>query len=166
MLTKSAATEPIQKTTDAILDPQTDADEATLLLHHICSDDTSLTAQVVRELRSRTNQDHAAKELTAKRKELEQMIQLLQDGPLRMATYIASTNGTQAKHGRRASVLLENGDTAMPAVPNPEVIERLVCGDAVLLDTQARAIVQTAPPNCVTAKLPNWNVGSTTNGFN
>ena len=78
---------------------------------------------------------------------------MLKDGPLRLGTYLGPAPETNGQLVNRVHVLLENGDTAFPVIFRPELAESLVCGDAVLLDAQARAVIDRGPANCFTGEV-------------
>ena len=69
------------------------------------------------------------------------MMQMLKDGPLRLGTYLGPSPASNGQLVNRAHVLMENGDTAFPVILDSQMAESLACGDSILLDAQARAVI-------------------------
>src|SRR5207302_99355 len=78
-----------------------------------------------------------------KAQELAELIRQLQEGPLRYARFLRLLAGQGG--ARRAHVVLEDGTSVYPVVPDPDVAEALRRGDTVLLDAQARALLFRQP---------------------
>ncbi len=79
-----------------------------------------------------------------KQQALDELVQDMQAGPLRPATYLGMIppNGA-ASH--LAEVRLDDGTPAFTAVLDPNLAKSLMVGDRVLLEKQARALLRRAP---------------------
>jgi hypothetical protein len=75
--------------------------------------------------------------------ELAQLIQEMQQGPLRCALFDRMLN--EPALGQRAQVILPDGTLASPLVPQPELAEKLCRGDTVWIDAKGGAIIARAP---------------------
>src|SRR5262249_31624164 len=71
--------------------------------------------------------------------ELTELLQAMQDGPLRYATFIKMLNHPGPV--RRAQVVLQDGTSAFSVVPDGTLAESLRCGDTVLLEAQGKALL-------------------------
>ncbi len=69
--------------------------------------------------------------------EMDATLELLEQGPLRVATFQRMLEGGRA--GVRACVVLEDGSTAYVAVPDPALASSLRRGDTVLVEAQGKA---------------------------
>jgi ATP-dependent 26S proteasome regulatory subunit len=78
-----------------------------------------------------------------KAKQLSEMIQQMEEGPLRPACFIemVQSNGF-ANH---AHVVLDDGAFAFTVVPDAVLASSLCCGDRVLLEARGRALLHRAP---------------------
>ena len=71
--------------------------------------------------------------------EMQQKLDQLEQGPLRIATFKDMLDGSRI--GPRASVILEDGSSAFVTVPDPTLVETLRRGDTVLVDQQGKAVL-------------------------
>ncbi len=69
--------------------------------------------------------------------EMNERLELLEQGPLRIATFQRMLEG--ARVGTRACVVLEDGSSAFVAVPDAELAASLRRGDTVLVEAQGKA---------------------------
>ena len=106
----------VSDTVNMLLDPMMDLDDKKMLLAHLGRDDSLEASQTVEELLSMASNDIARPEYFKKRKKLDEMIQMLKDGPLRMGTYLGPAPSTNGQLTNRAHGLMENGDTAFPVI--------------------------------------------------
>jgi ATP-dependent 26S proteasome regulatory subunit len=136
---------------DSLLDPKNDVNDVRMQLATICMGESPDSNRVVEQLRIRANKDKALKDLVQKKRELSELAQSLQDGPLRAATYVAKC--AHPDKPLRSEVLLQNGDIAYPTVLDSALCDELTCGDTVLLDVQARALVQRAASEMATGEI-------------
>jgi ATP-dependent 26S proteasome regulatory subunit len=81
----------------------------------------------------------AGEQYLAKTQELAEILQQLQQGPLRCATFDRLVDSESL--GRRAEVILPDGGAAFCAVPDPKLADALGCGDTVWLDAQAGVVL-------------------------
>ena len=114
------------------------------LLAHACMTGGSQNAKVVEHLLAAARKGDGESQYKQKIAEMNELMEELRGGPLRLATYVGAvdTNGSSA---RRVSVLLQNGDSAYPVAPEEAGMTGLQVGDSVLLDAQARAVLCRAP---------------------
>ncbi len=143
----------VSDTVNMLLDPMMDLDDKKMLLIHLGRDDSPEASRTIQELLSMASNEIARPEYFKKRKQLDEMIQMLKDGPLRMGTYLRPSPGTNGQLTNRAHVLMENGDTAFPVILDPKMAESLVCGDTILLDAQVRTVMEQGPANCFTGEI-------------
>src|ERR1043166_84457 len=83
-----------------------------------------------------------------KAKQLSEMLELMEQGPQRYATFLMmlQPNGSNgASLCQRAHVVLEDGTETSTLVPDAELAKTLRRGDSVLLDAQGRALLYRLP---------------------
>ena len=160
MVTKQdQKTNSLSATLQMLLDPTMNLDDRRMLLAQLARDDSSESSQVLQELFSLANENVAKQEYFKKRKQLDELMQMIKDGPLRLGTYLGPAPGPNGQATKRVHVLLENGDTAFPAIGDPKLIvdpktaEPPACGDPILLDAQARAVIARGPASCCTGEV-------------
>jgi len=78
-----------------------------------------------------------------KTQELVEMMQKIQEGPLRFATFDRMVDSPQL--GRRAQLILPDGGSASCIVTDDKLAADLRCGDAVWVDAQARVVLYHQP---------------------
>src|SRR5262249_10043954 len=109
------------------------------LLAHVCSDDNpecAAIAQAVLQAAAAGSQDERKE---AAIQQLNEMIQAMEAGPLRYATFLRllpPRNGVT-----RAHVVLQDGTGAYTVVIDEALAAALRCGDTVVLEAQARALL-------------------------
>ena len=113
MVTKQKKQNPVEQALSALLDPKAELDHVKMHLAHIAMDDSVQSSKIIQELRARANKTIAESEYHAKRQELDTMVQMLQDGPLRLGSYVGPCPGSNGAVAHRVEVLMENGDTGM-----------------------------------------------------
>jgi hypothetical protein len=104
-------------------------------------DETSapILAQVIQAASSAGGED----QFNEKVRELSELIQALQQGPLRGALFERMLD--EPGLHRRAQVILPDGTLASPLVPDEGLAEKLRCGDDVWLDGKGTALLYHAP---------------------
>jgi hypothetical protein len=85
-----------------------------------------------------------------KAKQLTELLQAMEEGPLRNAAFIEMLDNIQSGI-RHAAVMLDDGIVAYTVVPDEELAKSLVRGDRVILDFKGRALLRKVPAN--------WKVG-------
>jgi ATP-dependent 26S proteasome regulatory subunit len=112
---------------------------------HLCMDQSAENKHVIGHLFELAAKNNGEALYEKKLQELSNQIKELKTGPLRSAMFQglipANGNGT----GCRARVALEDGATVYPVVANGALAAALHCGDLVLLDGQAKAILARDP---------------------
>jgi len=114
------------------------------MLMHLCMDESEETAEVLNSILKAAGNTKSPKSIYNKKiKELEELMQQLQTGPLRQATYLdsVSANGT----GQRACVVLEDGSKAFVMVPESKLADQLRRGDTVLIEANGKAVLSRYP---------------------
>lgn len=110
-----------------------------LLAQHLLSDDEA-SQEICLELFKRLSAA-SADEVAAKRaKEYEEKIKELEDGPIRAANF---RRFMQQK--RRAEVVLEDGTTFFPVVPEELADAELACGDRLFADGKGKIVLFSEP---------------------
>ena len=144
----------LSRTVRMLLDPKMDPDDRKMLLIQVCHDDSPDSSRALQELLSLASEDMARKAAFLKQRQLDETLEMLKDGPLRLGTYVQPAPTTdEGSLVQRAQVLLENGDTALSVFTDPDLADSLRCGDPVLLDAQARAVIEQGPSDCVTGEV-------------
>ena len=95
--------------------------------------------------------------LQEKIEEMNERLELLEQGPLRIATFQRMLEGGRA--GTRAGVVLEDGSSAFVAVPDPQLAASLRRGDAVLVDAQGKAVLFRDSKGSETGELARYERG-------
>src|SRR5262245_43221414 len=95
-----------------------------------------LVHQLLDEAAKRQADVLAAQELA----EVQGMMNALQAGPLRPATFVGRLE-MPISGPARVQVRLTNGENTLPIVTDPQLLASLRCGDGVLLDAQARCVL-------------------------
>jgi ATP-dependent 26S proteasome regulatory subunit len=85
-----------------------------------------------------------------KARQLTDLLQAMEEGPLRNAAFIEMLDTIQSGI-RHAAVMLDDGIVAYTVVPEDELAKSLVRGDRVILDFKGRALLRKVPAN--------WKIG-------
>jgi ATP-dependent 26S proteasome regulatory subunit len=109
------------------------------MLRQVCHAEEEIAEQILIELLDAAGKGSAEQQLEAKTEELAQLLQQLQDGPMRSATFDRLIESELL--GRRAQVILQDGMSAFCALPDAKLADALRCGDTVWLDGQGRALL-------------------------
>jgi ATP-dependent 26S proteasome regulatory subunit len=126
-----------------LADPSSSLPQKKQLLQHLLSHENKETDAIIATLL----ENHAAKNgkvvYAAKIKTLDEMIQAMEEGPVRPGTFLQMiiAPAAEPKLQNRAEVVLPDGTSVLVVVPKPEQIGHLERGDTVLLDAQARAVL-------------------------
>jgi ATP-dependent 26S proteasome regulatory subunit len=121
-----------------------------LLMHIATAGDEGSEAAIVALCESvgRTN---ARSVYQAKKRQLQELIEQLESGPIRPATFLGAVTVPASKvpdggtPASRALVVVEDGSSAIVPVPDATLLATLRRGDTVLLDGKARAILAKDP---------------------
>jgi hypothetical protein len=109
------------------------------MLRQVCHADEEIAEQMLIELLEAAGKASAGEQAMAKAEELAQLLQQLQEGPMRCATFYGLTESELL--GRRAHVIFQDGTSAFCALPDAKLAGALHCGDTVWLDAQGRALL-------------------------
>jgi hypothetical protein len=122
-----------------LLDPEIPIEHRLQFLRMLCGDEDDAAMSVVTRLLEAAAEGAGRSVLDAKIKELHALIEGLKNGPLRGGSFLRVADGDGPS--RRAEVVLNDGQRVYSLVSDPALAGALRCGDAVLLDAQARAIL-------------------------
>jgi ATP-dependent 26S proteasome regulatory subunit len=86
--------------------------------------------------------------------EMNERLEELEQGPLRMATFRRMLEGGRVCE--RASVMLEDGSSAFVTVPETELAKTLRRGDSVLVDAQGKAVLFRDPHGPETGEIAGF----------
>jgi ATP-dependent 26S proteasome regulatory subunit len=129
-----------KKTVENMLtDPSTPMKVRLELVRQLCLSEEEVGVQVLTGLLEAACQASAGEQFATKTKELSDILQKLQEGPLRCATYDRIFESERL--GRRAQVILQDGTSAFCLVPDHKLADGLRCGDTVWLDGQGHAVL-------------------------
>jgi ATP-dependent 26S proteasome regulatory subunit len=130
-------------TATMLLDPALPLEHRKQLLMHLCrAPDPDSAATVKGVLDAATNVNGG--ELYAQKiAEVNELLEQMKAGPLRDATFLKVLDHPSPV--KRAQVLLHDGSQAFTVLPDPAVAESLRCGDTVLLEASAKALLFTLP---------------------
>jgi ATP-dependent 26S proteasome regulatory subunit len=122
-----------------LTDPSAPMKTRVEILRQVCSADEEIAELMLIELLEAAGKGSADQQAVAKAEELAQMVQQLQEGPMRSATFDCLIDSELL--GRRAQVILQDGTEAFCALPDATLADALRRGDTVWLDGQARALL-------------------------
>jgi ATP-dependent 26S proteasome regulatory subunit len=109
------------------------------LLLHLCHDESEESQTFLNALFETAANGHGEDAYAQKAKELNELIQQMQQGPLRYATFLQMMEGGGTVP--RARVVLMDGTVAFPVVHDAGLAQSLRGGESVLLEAQARALL-------------------------
>jgi ATP-dependent 26S proteasome regulatory subunit len=109
------------------------------LLRQVCSAEEEIAELMLIGVLEAAAKGSAEQQYEAKIEELAQLLQQLQEGPMRSATFDRLIESEVL--GRRAQVILQDGTLAFCALPDAKLVDAMRCGDTVWLDAQARAVL-------------------------
>lgn len=124
--------------TAALLDEKLPAAHRMHMLARMCVEGGEENEEIVTTVLKAAASGSGQMIYEAQVEEMDQRLQQLEQGPLRLATYQHMLEG---RVGSRAYVLLEDGSSAFVAVPDPELAATLRRGDTVLIDAQGKAVL-------------------------
>ena len=128
---------------EALTDPTVPMPIRRKMLQQVCNEGNDDCERVVSIVLEAATLASAGQQYVSKTKELAEVIQQIQEGPLRYATFDRLLDSKFL--GRRAQLILPEGGSAFCAITDPKLAESLRCGDAVWLDSQARAVLHGQP---------------------
>ncbi|MEQ8667817.1 MAG: AAA family ATPase [Pirellulales bacterium] len=143
----------VHHTLKLLFNPEMDLHDKKMLLGQLASDDSSESTKIINDLLVRASEELAKDSYIKKQQQLEELMQMIKDGPLRLGTYLGPAPAADGPHANRAHVLLENGDTTFPVITDPKMLGTLTVGDTVLLDAQARAVIVVSPSTTFTGEV-------------
>ena len=121
-----------------LLDDEVPIELRRQLLLQLCRDEGERSAEVLAEILAAAASGSGDLLRREKREEIDTLLEELKQGPLRSATFVQPL---PREESTRALVVLDDGTSAYVSVPDPELTGTLRCGEAVLLDGQARAVL-------------------------
>ena len=126
-----------------ILDPNVPLAHRRAMLAQIAMDDREEAGRVIQQILAAATSGKAKELYDKKLKKVQEQLDALNSGPMRLATYVGKALG-----GQRAQVRLEDGTNAFVFVPDPSLLEGLRCGDEVLIDATGKALLHrvSGPP--------------------
>jgi hypothetical protein len=109
----------------------------------LCADESEKATEMLSSLLNAAGAGQAEQIYEERKREVTELLREMQEGPLREATFLRyfHNNGGSV----RAHVVMEDGSSAFAVVPEEDLATTLCCGESVLLDAQARALVGRAP---------------------
>lgn len=128
---------------EALTDPTVPMPIRRKMLQQVCNEGNDDCERVVNIVLEAATLASAGQQYVSKTKELAEIIQQIQEGPLRYATFDRLLDSKFL--GRRAQLILPEGGSAFCAITDSKLAESLRCGDAVWLDSQARAVLHGQP---------------------
>jgi hypothetical protein len=126
-----------------LTDPSAPMDVRLEVLRQLSRSEDEAAAPILSQLIETASSASGEDQYSEKVQELAQLIQEMQQGPLRCALFDRMLS--EPALGRRAQVILPDGTLASPIVPEPELAEKLGCGDTVWIDAKGSAIIARAP---------------------
>jgi len=133
---KAAAPPGIHK---MLFDGAVPLDHRKRLLAHVCADDSPECAAIAESVLNAAAAGSPDERKEQAIQKLNELIQAMEAGPLRYATFLRMLpprNGVP-----RAHVVLQDGTSAFTVLAEEALAESLQCGDTVLLEAQARALL-------------------------
>jgi ATP-dependent 26S proteasome regulatory subunit len=109
------------------------------MLKQYCLHGEAETEEVLKVVLESASMASAGEQAVAKMNALAEMIDQLEQGPLRCATFDRLDHSE--RFGPRAQVILPDGGLAYCVVPDEKLVDALRCGDTVWLDAQCRALL-------------------------
>jgi len=112
---------------------------------HLCMEPSPTNMEAMSRLFRLAAKQNGEAVYERKIKELSTLIEDLHNGPLRSGMFFGMLPPDADGKAPRARVVLEDGGTVYPVVPEPKRAESLRRGELVLLDGQAKAILGRDP---------------------
>ncbi|MGB6044672.1 MAG: ATP-binding protein [Pirellulales bacterium] len=153
MVFTSKTKDAVSQTVNQLLDPKMEFEHYKMTMAQICMDDSPKSSKILQEMRARASQQVAEQNYLKKTQELDELIGMMKAGPIRRGRYVGPCPAVNGSEGHRVEASLENGDTAFPLVLDEQLLESLRCGDAILLDAQARMVIAAASDSCTTGEV-------------
>jgi ATP-dependent 26S proteasome regulatory subunit len=125
-------------------DPSIPLPDRIQILRHIVALDTEEHRAALEEIFAAIAACHADEIKARLLQRLAETIEQMQQGPLRLATFVDMIEGVGGVP--RARVSLQDGTTAFSIVPDESLAAALRCGDTVILDGQGRAVLHLQMP--------------------
>ncbi|UCG13579.1 MAG: AAA family ATPase [Deltaproteobacteria bacterium] len=124
---------------EKLFDPDVQIEHRKQLLQHLVMDGSKESDAILKSFLEEVAAGNNGESLyNEKQKELTETLRALEEGPMRVGTFIGMEQPGAGPH--RARVRLEDGHTVFTAVTEENLILELKRGDEVLLDGQAKAI--------------------------
>jgi len=144
---------PIPKKTDpkemvtALIDDSIPLEHRMHMIAHMCMVGSPENKEAIGGLLSTAAKNNGRALYEKKIKEVSALLEEMRNGPLRSAMFVSLIEAGADGNGsvQRARVLLEDGGTAYPAVPNTTLATSLRCGELVLLEAQGKAVLGRDP---------------------
>lgn len=146
---------PLTKKTDpkemvtALTDESIPLEHRMQMIGHMCMMGSPENKQAIAGLLSTATKNNGRALYEKKLKEVTGLLEEMRSGPLRSAMFICMVEGTGTGNGNRsihrARVLLEDGGSAYPVIPDAKLAQSLHCGELVLLEAQGKAVLGRDP---------------------
>ena len=133
-----------------LLNPKAPLAQRKQMLGQLCVDDAEAPTQIVEKILTAAASGSAESIYKKKMKKVDEVLQQLEQGPQRTATFLGLLEAKSAI--RRACVVLEDGSTVTLPVPDEKLAKALERGDTVWLDQQAKALLFRDPQMPVTGE--------------
>ena len=133
-----------------LLDPETPMAQRKQLLAQLCLDGGEAPNHIVEKILTAAASGSTEALYRKKMEKVDGILQQLEQGPLRTATFLNLIEAPGAI--RRARVVLEDGSTVTLPVPDEKLAKALLRGDTVLLEQQAKALLFHEPQMPVTGE--------------
>jgi ATP-dependent 26S proteasome regulatory subunit len=128
---------------EALTDPTVPMKIRLQMFRQLGSDEDEQSREVLMHVLEAATCGAAGQHYVAKTRALAEMMQQIQEGPLRFATFDRMIDTPQL--GRRALLILPDGGSASCVVTDEKLAAELRCGDAVWVDAQARVVLHHVP---------------------
>lgn len=135
---------PVKKKMKALLDDEVPIQHRIQLLLSMGLEDEHEGQQAIAKILQAATSADGELVYRSKIEELDTRLEELEQGPLRVATFVGMLEAGE-RFGNRASVVLEDGSSAFVNVPRQELANDLCRGDTVLVDVQGKAVVHRVP---------------------
>ncbi len=113
------------------------------IIHEICQSDSKEAHQILDAiLKNAAKGDGGRAQYLQKKKECEELIEALENGPPRLATFMELVTPATGTPLTRAHVKLEDGTSTYPVVTDASMAPKLRRGDAVLISARSEAVLR------------------------
>lgn len=124
-----------------LADPSGDLDGKIDYLKTLLADGREPSKKLIKVLFESIGQSNIPEDVRAKQKFLNEMIEQLEQGPLRLVIFVGLLNDTKPPRGE---ILFEDGNCGFCTIADEELAENLKSGDQVLCDQKGSVLLRMA----------------------